>query len=71
MEVGVAGADDDAVVAVEQQVAVEPVGPRLHHEVEAEQHRGMGEGGGRQAAAVGVSSSMSPCTQYTTPARPR
>ena len=48
MEIGVAGADDDAVVAVEQQVAVEAVGPGLHREVEAEQRRGMGEDAARQ-----------------------
>ena len=48
MEIGVAGADDDAVVAVEQQVAVEAVGPGLHREVEAEQRRGMGEHAARQ-----------------------
>ena len=49
MEVGVAGADHDAVVAVEQQEAIESVGPGLDREVEAEQHRPMDDGGGRDA----------------------
>ena len=50
MEIGVARADDDAVVAVEQQEAIERVGPGLDREVQAEQHRAVDEGGGRQAA---------------------
>ena len=50
MEVGVSRADDDAVVAVEQQEAIERVGPGLDREVEAEQQRAVENGGGRQAA---------------------
>ena len=36
MDVGVACADDHTVVAVEQEIAVETIGPGLHHEEEAE-----------------------------------
>jgi len=39
MDVGVARADHHPVVAVEQQIAVETVGPGLHREEQAEQHR--------------------------------
>ena len=43
MDVGVARANDYPVVAVEQQIAVETVGPGLHCEKEAEQHRAVGD----------------------------
>ena len=46
MDIGVAGADHDAVVVVQQQVAVQHVGPRLHREPETQQRRAMGDGGG-------------------------
>ena len=49
MNVGVSCADDDAVVVVEQEVAVQSVGPRLDHEEKAEQRGGMGDRRGRSA----------------------
>src|ERR1700682_4910425 len=39
MYIGVTCADDDAVVAIEQQITVETVGPGLHDEEETEQRR--------------------------------
>ena len=44
MDVSVARADDHAVVAVEQQISVEAVGPGLHNEEEAEQRRAVSNG---------------------------
>ena len=49
MNVGIAGADDDPVVVVEQEVTVQRIRPGLHHEKEAEQRGAMGDGGGRNA----------------------
>ena len=49
MNIGVAGADDNAVVVVEQEVAVQGVSPGLDREKEAEQRGAMGDGGGRNA----------------------
>jgi hypothetical protein len=37
MYIGVVCADDYAVVAVEQQIAVETIGPRLHREEKTDQ----------------------------------
>jgi hypothetical protein len=37
MYIGVACADDNAIVAVEQQIAVETVGPSLHGEEKTDQ----------------------------------
>ena len=37
MYIGVTCADDHAVVAIEQQIAVETIGPGLHREEKAEQ----------------------------------
>ena len=52
MEVGVAGADHDAVIVVEQQIAVEHVGPRLQREEETEQRRAVGDAAGETPAAA-------------------
>ena len=49
MDVGVAGANHDVVVAIKQQEAVKTVRQGLDHEVEAEQRRPMGDARGRQA----------------------
>ena len=54
MDVGVARADHHPVVAVEQQIAVETVGPGLHREEEAEQHRAVGDRCRRHRPALGV-----------------
>ena len=54
MDVGVARADHHPVVAVEQQIAVETVGPRLHREKEAEQHRAVGDRCRRHRPPLGV-----------------
>src|SRR2546426_12816743 len=54
MDVGVARADHHPVVAVEQQIAVETVGPGLHREEEAEQHRAVGNCCRRHRPALGV-----------------
>ena len=43
MDVGVARTDHHPIVAVEQQIAVETVGPGFHREEEAEQHRAVGD----------------------------
>ena len=37
MDVSVARADDHAIVAIEQQISVEAIGPGLHNEQETEQ----------------------------------
>src|SRR3981081_4102718 len=42
MNVGVACTDHYSIIAVEQQVAIETVGPRLHGKEEAEKHRAVG-----------------------------
>ena len=39
MHISVTGADDDAVVAIEQQITVENVRPGLHDEEESKQRR--------------------------------
>src|SRR5882762_5324297 len=39
MYIGVTRANDDAIVAIEQQITVESVGPGLHDEEETEQRR--------------------------------
>src|SRR5215471_13199132 len=54
MDVGVARADHHPVVAVEQQIAVETVGPGLHREEAAEQHRAVGDRCRRHQSARGV-----------------
>ena len=43
MNIGVAGADDNAVVVVEQEVAIQSVSPGFDHEKEAEQRGAMGD----------------------------
>ena len=45
---GVAGADHDAVVVIQQQKAVQPIRARLHGEEDAEQSRAMPDRGLRQ-----------------------
>src|SRR3977135_3581180 len=42
MNVGVACTDHYSIIAVEQQVAIETVGPRLHGKEKAEKHRAVG-----------------------------
>ena len=54
MDVGVARADDDAVVAVEQQIAVEAVGPGLHREQKTGQRRAVRNHRRRDRAVVSV-----------------
>ena len=49
MDIGVACPDHDAVVVVEQEVAVQRVGPGLHREIEPQQRGAMRDGGGRDA----------------------
>ena len=43
MNIGVASADDNAVVVVEQEVAIQSVSPGLDREKEAEQRGAMGD----------------------------
>ena len=43
MDVGVARADHHPIVAIEQQIAVETVGPRFHREKEPEKHRSVSD----------------------------
>ena len=45
IDVGIAGADNDAVVTVEKQVAIQTVRPRLYRKEEGEQHGAMGNSG--------------------------
>ena len=54
MDVSVARADDHPVVAIEQQIAVESVGPGLHREKEAKQHRAVGDHCRRYRPALGA-----------------
>src|ERR1700687_5010344 len=54
MYVGVACTDDHPVVAVEQQIAIETVGPCLYREEEAEQHRAVGNRCWRHRPLLGV-----------------
>jgi hypothetical protein len=49
MDIAVARPDHDAVVLVEQQEAVQRVGPGLHCEIEPQQRGAMCNGGGRYA----------------------
>ena len=51
MDVGVAGADHDAVVVIEQEVAVQRISPRLHQEEEADERRAVGDRRGGEAPA--------------------
>jgi hypothetical protein len=54
MNVGVACAHDDAVVAVEQEVAVQSVSPGLDREEGAEQRGAVGDGCGRDAPGLRI-----------------
>ena len=54
MDIGVACPDHDAVVVVEQQVAVQRIGPGLHCEIETQQRGAMCDGGGRNAPGPSV-----------------
>src|SRR3981189_37556 len=54
MNVGVACADHYSVVAVEQQVAIETVGPRLHDKEKAEKHRAVGNCCRRYRPSLGL-----------------
>ena len=47
VDIGVACPDHDAVVIVEQQEAVQRIGPSLHREIETQQRGAMCDGGGR------------------------
>ena len=52
MDAGVIRSDHDAIIGVEQHVAVEPVRPGLHQEEDAEQHRGVADDIGRRRASL-------------------
>jgi hypothetical protein len=54
MNVSVARADDNAVVAVEQQITVEIVGPGLHREDETEQPRAVSNCCRRHRSVVNI-----------------
>ena len=54
MYIGVASADDDAVVAVEQQIAVEAVRPGLRREEKAEQRRAVSNRCRRHRSVVNI-----------------
>src|SRR6202022_5061343 len=54
MYIGVACADDDAVVAIKQQITVETVGPGLHDEEETEQRRAVSNCCRRHRSAMTV-----------------
>src|SRR5882757_7727233 len=54
MYIGVTCSDDDAVVAIEQQITVETVGPGLHDEEETEQRRAVSNGCRRHRPAMNV-----------------
>ena len=54
MYIGVACADDDAVVAVQQQIAVKTIGPGLHCEEKTGQRRAVGNRCRRHRSAVDV-----------------
>src|ERR1700716_2800347 len=54
MYIGVACADDDAVVAIEQQITVETVGPGLDDEEETEQRRAVSNCCRRHRSAMTV-----------------
>src|SRR4029453_17101052 len=54
MHIGVTRADDDAVVAIEQQITVENVRPGLHDEEESEQRRAMRDSCLRHPSALNV-----------------
>src|SRR5262245_65684408 len=54
MDVGIARTDHHPVIAVEQQIAVETVGPGLHREEETEQHRAVSDRSWRYRTAMGV-----------------
>ena len=54
MDVGIACAADHAVVAIEQEIAVETVGPGLHREQETGQRRAVGNRGRRHRSVVNV-----------------
>ena len=60
MDIGIAGTHHHAVIAVEQQIAVETVGPGLHRKEQAEQHRAMGDRGWRDRSALGVIFDIAP-----------
>src|SRR5262249_51927578 len=51
MNVGVARSNDHAVVAVEEEEAVETIGPGLHREEETQQSGAMRDGCGRHPSA--------------------
>src|ERR1700726_853359 len=54
MYIGVACADDYAVVAVEQQIAVETIGPRLRREEKTDQRRAVSDHCRRHRSVVRV-----------------
>ena len=54
MDIGVACPDHDTVVVVEQQKAVQRIGPGLHCEIETQQSGAMCDGGGRNAPGPSV-----------------
>jgi hypothetical protein len=59
MDVGVAGPDHDAVVVVEQQVAVQHIRQRLHREIGAKQRRAVGEYRRREPPRLAVQIDLS------------
>jgi hypothetical protein len=54
VNIGVACPDDDAVVVVEQQIAVQRIGPRPYRKKETEKSRAVGNGGGRNVPGPAV-----------------
>jgi hypothetical protein len=49
MNVGIAGADNNVIVVVEQKITVQRVRPDFDREIETEQRGAMGDGRGRNA----------------------
>src|SRR3982074_3796168 len=54
MNGGVASTDHYSIIAVEQQVAIETVGPRLHGKEKAEKHRAVGNCCRRYRPSLGL-----------------
>ena len=69
MDVCIAGTDHDAIVVVEQQVAVQRVGPGLYREPPCPAGPRSGRSPrGKSAKEAGLSRLISPCSTYTAPA---
>ena len=69
MNVSVAGADNNAIVVVQQKITVQRVRPDFNRKIETEQRRAMGDCRGRKPASrAGESRLMSSCRKYIAPA---